>query len=422
MATATQQWLLKVFSGPHAGAEIVLTDGEHVVGSGDDCDIILDDPQIASRHARLLVQDGAIRFTALDDADTYVEGQSVKDSPLEAFQFLTIGDTHLAAGPADAQWPQREAPSIQPVVDESSVDDATDDSMPAEASENKATSPAEDATPTPTKTNSNSGAKARWIISFLALALLVACWLLIAYQAGWFSGETETVVTIDKGDLEKIVQHIAPNSSVEIEPDGEGFMAAGYVLSADTSRKLEDALLNADPTIDVADIDDMEGIEDNARGLLRIRKLQQLEVTAEKPGELIVTGTVNDLAPWEVARQELMESVDVEIEDRVLNVEGKSLVVREPTPAPPPPLPEPNPNGGSTSISEAASDKSPADRPLLVRDVTIGRTKFITTLTGHDVREGSIVRGGFLVKTIHSDHVILTKEGEEVIVHFEVQP
>ncbi|MDY0273964.1 MAG: type III secretion system inner membrane ring subunit SctD [Desulfomicrobium sp.] len=42
---------LRVFSGPHLGAEIVLPAGETLIGSDDSCDIILTDKTLAPRHA-----------------------------------------------------------------------------------------------------------------------------------------------------------------------------------------------------------------------------------------------------------------------------------------------------------------------------------------------------------------------------------
>lgn len=44
---------LRIFSGPHLGADIRLYSGIHVLGSGDSCDIILMDSTIKERHAIL---------------------------------------------------------------------------------------------------------------------------------------------------------------------------------------------------------------------------------------------------------------------------------------------------------------------------------------------------------------------------------
>ena len=45
---------LSITSGLHRGAAIVLTNREYVIGSGDDCDIVLRDGTLARRHCRLI--------------------------------------------------------------------------------------------------------------------------------------------------------------------------------------------------------------------------------------------------------------------------------------------------------------------------------------------------------------------------------
>lgn len=53
--------LLKIFSGPNIGAEVPLQDGVYVLGSDDDCDLVLADHFIAPRHAQLELSGGKVR-------------------------------------------------------------------------------------------------------------------------------------------------------------------------------------------------------------------------------------------------------------------------------------------------------------------------------------------------------------------------
>ena len=57
---------LRIFAGPHLGAEIILPEGSHVVGSGDSCDIILHDSSVAARHACLEIRPDSVRVRPLD--------------------------------------------------------------------------------------------------------------------------------------------------------------------------------------------------------------------------------------------------------------------------------------------------------------------------------------------------------------------
>ena len=47
--------ILKFFSGPHMGAEIPLVPGDVVVGSGENCDVILHDSTVARQHVHITV-------------------------------------------------------------------------------------------------------------------------------------------------------------------------------------------------------------------------------------------------------------------------------------------------------------------------------------------------------------------------------
>lgn len=50
-----KQIILKIFSGPHMGAEIPLMPGDIVVGSGESCDVILHDSTVAPQHVHITV-------------------------------------------------------------------------------------------------------------------------------------------------------------------------------------------------------------------------------------------------------------------------------------------------------------------------------------------------------------------------------
>ena len=432
MATAVGQWLLKVFSGPHRGAEIVLTEGEHLIGGGDECDIILEDPSLAPQHARILVQGDAVTATAIDNAKIYLDGNQVGDARLQPYQYLTVGSTHLSVGPEGEDWPSRELPTITASESQQSELSESDSSesenkQPEETPADSENQPkSETASRTETREEKQrSGGTVRWIVSLLVLLLLIAGGIVVLASTGFFDTETPEVTKASQEDLEKVVREIAPDSTVQISERDEMFSAAGYVMADDTARELEDALIAADPAIDIADIVNMEDITSGVQGLLNVRRLQQLKVAAKKPGEIVVSGLVDDLSDWEKAKNEIARRSPVTLDDRVKDREGKSVVptpeVEDPQPkelnSPVPPVTEPE----TAAVQESQSD-DPVRVPLTVRDVTIGRTKFLTTSTGADVREGSIVAGGFTVKTIASDHVILSKDGEDFVVEFEVKP
>lgn len=106
-------YFLKILSGPHLGAEVLLREGRQVIGSADDCDILLDDGSVAAHHLALDVSPEGVRLAALEDA-VYVEGKRAGpgDVPLSPCRIVTIGTTHLGVGLSGEQWPPVDLPAI----------------------------------------------------------------------------------------------------------------------------------------------------------------------------------------------------------------------------------------------------------------------------------------------------------------------
>jgi len=102
-----ETWALRVLSGMHAGAERRLdTYGMLLVGSSDDCDIILADAGVLAHHCILTFAEGALSVRAID-ADVRVDDrpQHPGDAqPLAPFSTIQIGSASFAIGP---HWSER---------------------------------------------------------------------------------------------------------------------------------------------------------------------------------------------------------------------------------------------------------------------------------------------------------------------------
>ncbi|MEN1941239.1 FHA domain-containing protein [Luteimonas sp. MJ174] len=96
--------VLRVVSGLHAGAERDLAGGEMIlIGSGEDCDMVLADAGVAARHALLSFIDGRFSLRALD-APLHVGAAMVHPGdPVELgrVQRVGIGEAAIAFGAAD---------------------------------------------------------------------------------------------------------------------------------------------------------------------------------------------------------------------------------------------------------------------------------------------------------------------------------
>jgi len=108
-----EPWRLKVLSGPHLGAEVLLTGKQYLIGSDEDCDIVLSDASVYQRHVRLEKSSGEWTITVLEGAVL------VGDEPLspgstgrlEAGKTFALGTTHIGMGPLDYDWAGKVLPS-----------------------------------------------------------------------------------------------------------------------------------------------------------------------------------------------------------------------------------------------------------------------------------------------------------------------
>ncbi|NZA26782.1 hypothetical protein H0E84_10340 [Luteimonas sp. SJ-92] len=96
--------LLRIVAGLHAGASRELAEREMIlVGSGDDCDIVLADSGVASHHALISLVDGHFNLRALD-APLRLEGRILHPGdPVELgkVERVGLGDAALAFGHVD---------------------------------------------------------------------------------------------------------------------------------------------------------------------------------------------------------------------------------------------------------------------------------------------------------------------------------
>jgi type III secretion system YscD/HrpQ family protein len=107
-AAPAQANVLRILSGLHAGASRDLAEQEMIlVGSGDDCDIVLADQGVARHHALINLIGGMSSLRALD-APLRVDGQPLHPGDpveLRGLQRIELGDAAIAYGEEhDPAW------------------------------------------------------------------------------------------------------------------------------------------------------------------------------------------------------------------------------------------------------------------------------------------------------------------------------
>ena len=99
--------LLEVRSGPEAGRRVELRPGHTIVGrGGPGVDLVLADPLVSKRHARIEVGAGGIEVVDLNSANgVLVDGGQVQRVRTVPGQVIVLGDTEVVLAPLDSERP-----------------------------------------------------------------------------------------------------------------------------------------------------------------------------------------------------------------------------------------------------------------------------------------------------------------------------
>ena len=118
-ADGAKKFVLRVLSGPHAGAEVDIGSQPSLLGKADTCDIVLIDDALREQHVKFSVKDDKIICTPQDGASVFVGGiETHEEHEVNAFQPIVCGTTLLALGPKDQIWPTIAVPELKSEADE----------------------------------------------------------------------------------------------------------------------------------------------------------------------------------------------------------------------------------------------------------------------------------------------------------------
>ena len=325
--------VLRIVSGLHAGASRSLADQEMlVVGSGDDCDIVLADTGVAAHHALITLVGGSFTLRALD-APVRIEGKPLHPGdPVEVrpLQRIDLGEAAIAFGEED--------------------ESAWDALFPAIAD--------------PARKH-----RARPMLRRLPMIAAVAVLLLAAVAgiAAFFPRQDNEVDTV------AFLQAMAPQHSItdaKVSEDVNGVPTlSGTVESEAVRQRISQQMRDAGVQANLA----LRTGEDLARDVREVFRMAGLNVqTAYKDGAVEIGGSVSNRERFDdVLRSRALADVGVKV-------------------APAGDLAE---SGASGKTPEDPVAQAVAQAPVDIVAMVRGRQPYVVDSNGKQYPDGSIIPG-----------------------------
>ena len=295
--SGTQSWLLKVLSGPHLGAEVLLSGESYRIGSDSECDIVLADASVRPCHATLeRVQEGwrltAVGGPVLVEEEPLTPGQTRVLNEAEVF---ALGTTYLGCGPAAMDWSGRVLPAAVLVP----------------------------AAETPASPMGESPRKSRlagrpWLLGVLSFAGLTFLLLMVGWLFLLEPGNAALSVPSERERLDRLVARF-PLRGVKLRHTPSGWTVAGWCDRESDRHRFRKALVGL-PFPVVSRVRSLEAMVASAKEVARgMDDGGGLRIAAAGDGRLEVSGRLADDARERKLLRLLREDVPgvVEVIDRI---------------------------------------------------------------------------------------------------------
>jgi len=333
--------LLKIFSGPHVGAEMSLRPGKYTIGRGADSDIVLQDELIDEQHLTLTISDdsdtvvravGQANVIVGSDGTHYGSDYEVTASP---YEMITIGATHFAIGEPGGSWSgvsfptlysRQETPpaetahagklresydnfdkNLKIVFDnfkktvahnDGVVDEDDSDSMVAEEV------PLEDQEPPA----GSSRKKSIRVIGVVAAALAG----IVASLLWGFNGKGDADHTAPEYAMvhmaEGVIEYLGYADVKTESVVDDQVIVQGYVENENEKLRLHDALSEAGLS-SVVRVITGSALVQSAKDVLRVLGYPNAVVQYEPTGKIDVRGYIEDRATWRKVKDTLMGDI-----------------------------------------------------------------------------------------------------------------
>lgn len=446
---ANEKYLLKILSGPHQGAEVALDEGELLIGSSQDCDLILSDTLVSGRHLKVVVGETGVSIVPLE-SPVYYDGQEIaKDEyfAVEPFKFISLGSTHFVIGPTEGEWPALSAADI-PDLTKLEKEEVVEQAVGEEGV-------GEEGTVVPAALGSDEEEMKKllkgnknWIIGGAGVVVLIILAIIVMFF-GLRSGEMEAPVDV-KEAIGKVIANTGYPQAFSVDERDGMYFVKGWVDNVGERDEVQRELrkLGAHVTAEIrVETQAVENLKDLLNGL----GAKFVSVDAMEPGMIRVYGYYGDDLGWETIRSDIGKDVpglkllkdDVMTPKKLYGIIGKVLEEDK--------LTErlqyvPQKEGivmkgmisqtdipmVKESIRHLQAEVGPGvpiknqivvARPedlkldLDMDSVIIGKHGFVITKSGQRLFEGGVLKGGYKIEKISREGIILKKDDQVITLN-----
>lgn len=446
---AKEKYLLKILSGPHQGAEVALDEGELIIGSAQDCDLILSDTLVSGHHLKVVVSDAGVSIVPLE-SPVYFDGQEIaKDQyfAVEPFKFISLGSTHFVIGPTEGEWPALSAADIpdltkmekEEVVEQVAGEEGVEPSnVPAVVEEKE-----EDDIKKLLKDNKN------WVIGGVGAVILIIAAIIVMFFVS--KGGSEPVVTANvQEEIAKVIANTGFPQALSVEERDGMYFVKGWVNDVSENEKLQRELKKLGGHVSVDVKVESQAVE-NLKDLLNGLGGSFVGVEAMEPGMIRVYGYYGDDGGWEALKTDIGRDIpglkllkdDVMTPKKLYGVIAKVLemdklvgtlqyvpqkegIVMKGM------ISQTDIPKVKESIKHLQAEVGPGvpiknqivvARPedlyldLDMDSVIIGKHGYIVTKSGQRLFEGGVLKGGYKIEKIGRDGIILKKDDQVITLN-----
>lgn len=444
---AKERYLLKILSGPHQGAEVALDEGELLIGSAQDCDLILSDTLVSARHLKVVVSETGVSIVPLE-SPVYFDGQEIaKDQyfAVEPFKFISIGTTHFVIGPTEGEWPALSAADIPDLTklekEEVSEEGAGEGEVVAEAAPVVVVEE-EKGIRKLIKENRN------WVIGGVGVVVLIIVGMVVLFLG--LRGKEEVVPVDTRKEIEKVIANTGFPQALSIEEKDGVYYVRGWVDNTDEGDKVKRDLKKIGGHV-VGEIRVEAQAVESLRDLLKGLGAEFVAVEGIEPGMIRIYGYYGDDAGWDAIKSDIGRDIpglkllkdDVKTPKQLHAIIAKVLgddklggvlqyvpqkegivmkgmisqtdiervkeSIRHLQAAVGPGIPIKN------QIVVARPEDLYLD--LDMDSVIIGRHGYIITKSGQKLFEGGVLKGGYKIDKISREGIILKKDDQTITLN-----